>query len=154
MSDTPELEQVADARRKLATYAEFSRTYWALYGVALVLMAGIPIWVSFLPESVSGVQWVLLAVGLASAAYSLVRRQRTGVQLPRRISAYPSARRVWFVVLATTLASIAGLYALVGNGQRVIAAVVLIPVAAIIFAGQFLTRAKMRDDIAAGRVAV
>lgn len=153
MSDTPELDQVAEARRKLASYAEFSRTYWALYGIALVLIAGIPIWVSFLPESAGGVQWVLLAIGLGSAAYSLVQRRRTGVQLPRRIGAYPSARKVWLVVIAVTLASVAGIYALVGNGQRVIAAVILIPVAAVIFAGQVLTRARMRDDIAAGRVA-
>ena len=32
--------------------------------------------------------------------------------------------------------------------------IVLIPVAALIFAGQIWTRAKMRDDIAAGRVAL
>ncbi|MEV7548700.1 hypothetical protein AB0N89_03650 [Amycolatopsis sp. NPDC089917] len=152
MSDTPELDQVADARRKLAAYAGFSRTYWTLYGIALVLMAGIPIWMSFLPETAAGLQWVLLAIGLASAAYSIGRRRRTGVQLPRRISAYPSARRVWLVVLAITIASVAGIYALVGSGQRVIALLILIPVAAVIFAGQVLTRAKMRDDIVAGRV--
>lgn len=152
MPDTPELDQVSDARRKLATYAELPPTYWALYGVALVLIAGIPIWMSFLPEWRSGVQWALLAVALAAAAYSLVQRRRTGVRLPRRISAYPTARKVWVAVLALTLASIGGLYALVANGQRVVALVVLVPVAALILVGQVRTRARMRDDIAAGRV--
>jgi hypothetical protein len=152
MPDTPELDQVLDARRKLATYAELPRTYWALYGVALVLIAGIPIWMSFLPGWRSGVQWVLLAVALAAATYSAVQRRRTGVHLPRRISAYPTARRVRIAVLALTLASVGGIYALVANGQRVAALVVLVPVAALILIGQVRTRARMRDDIAAGRV--
>lgn len=153
MSDTPELDQVADARRKLATYAGFSRTYWALCAVAFVLMAGIPIWMSFLPWSSSGIQWVLLAVGLASAAYSVIRRRRSGVALPRRIGAYPGARPVWVAVLALTVVSFGGIYVLVDNGHRVAALVILLPVAALILAGHIRIRAKMRDDIAAGRVA-
>ena len=154
MSDTPELDQVIDARRRLSAYAGFPRTYWVLYGFALVLMAGIPIWLSFLPGQSSNVQWVLLAICLASAAYSVIQRRRSGVQLPRRIGAYPSAQRPRYAVLAVTLASIFIIYALVGNGHRTVALIVLIPVAVAIFAGQMWTRAKMRDDIAAGRVAL
>ena len=152
MSDTPELDQVVDARRKLSTYAEFSRTYWVLFGVALVLIAGIPIWTSFLPGLQSSIQWVLLAVAVAAAAYSMIQRRRSGVQLPRRIGAYPSARKVRFAVLAVTVASIGGIHLLVNNGQRVAAFVALVPVAAIILVGQIWTRARMRADIAAGRV--
>ncbi|OZM75091.1 hypothetical protein CFN78_02645 [Amycolatopsis antarctica] len=154
MSDTPELDQVVDARRKLSTYAELSRTYWAVHGVALVLIAGIPIWLSFLPGQSTNLQWVLLAVCLVSAAYSVIQRQRSGVALPRRIGAYPSARKVRFAVLAVTLASVGGIYALVENGHRVAASVILVPVAAFILVGQIWTRARMRDDIAAGRIAL
>lgn len=154
MSDTPELEQVVAARRKLSTYAEFSRTYWVLYGVALVLIAGIPIWLSFLPGLRPSIQWVLLAVAVAAAAYSMIQRRRSGVQLPRRIGAYPSARWVRFAVLAVTVASVGGIYLLVDNGHLVAAVVALVPVAAIILVGQIWTRARMRDDIAAGRVAL
>lgn len=153
MADSPELDQVLDVRRRLSAYAGFPRTYWVLYGVALVLMAGLPIWLSFLPDRLPYVQWMLLAICLAAAAYSVIQRRRTGVQLPRRISAYPSARRLRYAVLAVTVAGICVIYALVDNGHRMIALIVLIPVAALIFAGQVWTRAKMRDDIAAGRVA-
>ncbi|MBW0102646.1 hypothetical protein [Pseudonocardia sp. KRD291] len=154
MSDTPELDQVVDARRKLSAYAGFPRTYWVLYGVALVLMAGLPIWSSFLPGQAFNLQWVLLAICLAAAAYSVLQRRRSGVHLPRQISAYPSAQRPRYTVLAVTLASVFIIYALVGNGHRTVALIVLIPVAAVIFAGQLWTRARMRDDIAAGRVAL
>lgn len=154
MSDTPELDQVADARRKLSTYAEFSPTYWALSGVALVMIAGIPIWTSFLPVLQSGIQWVLVAVAVAAAAHSMIQRRRSGVQLPRRIGAYPSARKVRFAVLAVTIASLGGIYLLVDNGHRLAAFVALVPAAAVILVGQIWTRARMRDDIAAGRVAL
>ncbi|MBP2365592.1 hypothetical protein [Pseudonocardia parietis] len=153
MSDTPEFDQVVDARRKLSTYAEFSRTYWVLHGVGLVLLAGIPIWVSFLPGLRPSIQWVLVAVAVAAAAYSMLQRRRSGVQLPR-IGAYPSARKVWFAVLAVTIAGVVGINLLVENGHRVAALLALIPVAAAVFVGQVRTRARMRDDIAAGRVAL
>lgn len=153
MADRPDLDQVVEARRKLSAYAGFPRTYWALHGIALVLIAGLPIWISFLPGQRSYAEWVLLAVALASAAYSVIRRRRSGVALPRRIDAYPSARRPRFTVLALTAASVCALYALVENDHRVVAMIVLIPVVAFIFVGQIWTRAKMRDDIAAGRIA-
>lgn len=152
MPDTPELDQVADARRRLSSYAGFPRTYWVLYGVALVLMAGLPIWLSFLPALVPGIQWVLLAICLASAAYAVIRRRQTGVRLPGRISSYPGAQVPRYAVLAVTLAGIGVIYALVGSGHRTVALIVLIPVAALVFAGQVWTRARMRADIAAGRV--
>lgn len=153
MSDTPELDRVADARRALSAHAGFPRTYWALYGVALVLMAGIPIWVSLLPAGAPYVSWVLLAVAVASALYSVLRRRRTGVQLPRRIGAYPSARLTWLAVLALSAAGLLGIYALVGAGQRGAAFVALAAVAVVTFLGQIRVRTLMRADIAAGRVA-
>lgn len=153
MPDTPELHQVADARRALSAHAGFPRTYWALYGVALVLMAGIPIWLSLVPSGVPYVSWLLLAIGLAAAADSVLRRRRTGIQLPRRIGAYPSARLTWLAVMALSVAGLVGIYALVGAGQRTAALVVLAAVAVMTFLGQIRVRARMRDDIAAGRVA-
>ncbi|BBF99196.1 MULTISPECIES: hypothetical protein [Pseudonocardia] len=152
MNDTPELDQVAEARRKLSVHAELPRTYWVLYGIALVLMAGIPIWASYLPGGLPDIQWALLAVTLAAAAYAVISRRRSGVYLPRRISAYPGARRLWVAVLAVSAAGIAGIYLLVGNGLRPAALVLLAVVAVVVFLGQVRIRARMRDDIAAGRV--
>lgn len=153
MSGPPELDQVAEARRKLAAYAGFPRTYWALYGCALVLMAGLPIWLSYLPGAVPGVQWVLVAIAVMAAAHSVLQRRRSGVQLPRRSTAYPSAWRLRYAILAVSVAGLFLIHVLVAGGHRTAALVVLLPVAAVIFAGQLRIRAKMRDDIAAGRLA-
>lgn len=153
MPDTPELDQVTEARRALSAHAGFPRTYWALYGVALVLMAGIPIWPSLLPAGAPYVSWVLVAIGLAAAADSVLRRRRTGVQLPRRIGAYPGARLTWLAVMAVSVAGLLGIYALVGAGQLGAALVVLAVVAVVTFLGQVRVRDRMRADIAAGRVA-
>lgn len=49
---------------------------WSSSGIALILMAGIPIWLSFLPDQIFNVQWVLLAmICLASVAYSVIQRR-------------------------------------------------------------------------------
>ncbi|SFO31072.1 hypothetical protein SAMN05216207_104330 [Pseudonocardia ammonioxydans] len=153
MPGSPELDQVREARRKLAAYAGFSRTYWVVHGCALVLLAGLPIWLSYLPGAAPGVQWVLVAIAAVATAHSVIQRRRTGVQLPRRIGAYPSARWLWYAVLVISLAGLGLIHVLVAGGQRTAALLVLLPVAAAIFAGQHRIRAKMRDDIAAGRIA-
>ncbi|MEQ3554152.1 hypothetical protein WIS52_27105 [Pseudonocardia nematodicida] len=152
MSDTPELARVAAARRALSEHAGFPTSYWVVTGAALVLMAGIPIWASFLPGGLPGVQWALLGVAAAAAAWAVLRRRRSGVALPRSVRAYPGARRVRPLVFLVTLAGLASIHLLVGNGQRVVALVVLVPVAVLIVLGNMWVRARMRDDIAAGRV--
>ena len=153
MSGSPELDQVLEARRKLAAHAGFSRTYWVLQGCVLVLLAGLPIWLSYLPGAAPGAQWVLVAIAVAAAAHSVLRRRRSGVQLPRRSTAYPSAWRLRYAMLAVSVAGLGLIHVLVVGGHRTAALVVLLPVAAVIFAGQLRIRAKMRDDIAAGRIA-
>ncbi len=153
MADTPELDQVAEARRRLATHAAMPPTYWAVQTIAVVLIAGIPLWLSFLP-AVDGsyVQWVLLAVAAAAAAYAGFQRRRSGVYLPRRISAYPSARLAHIAVLIVMAAGVVGVYALVSNGHPVLAFVTLIAVAAASLIGHLRIRAAMRRDIEDGRV--
>lgn len=153
MADTPELDQVAEARRKLATHASMPKAYWAVYTVAVVLIAGIPLWLSFLP-AVDGsyVQWVLVAVALAAAAYAVFQRRRSGVYLPRRTSAYPSARLPHIIVLIVTAVGVFGIYALVSNGHPALALAALIPVAVASLIGNLRIRAAMRRDIENGRV--
>jgi len=153
MSDAPELDQVAAARRRLAVHADFPTGYWIAHGVILVAVAGIPIWLSFLGADASPyVSWVLLALALGAAAYSRVRSRRTGVYLPKRISSYPSAMPYWVASLVIAAGGFAGLYALVGSGQRGMAFAVLPVVAVAVFAAQYLTRSAMRRDIENGRV--
>ncbi|PSK95705.1 hypothetical protein CLV63_114138 [Murinocardiopsis flavida] len=153
MTGKPELDQVADARSRLASHAPFPVTYWVLYGAVLVFLAGLPIWSTWLsPVGGSYVPWGIAAIGIASAAYSWARRRRSGVYLPKRISAYPGARPIRLVSLAVTLAGLAGIFALVEYGQREAALLVLPVVAAAIFVTQFMTRSAMRRDIEAGRV--
>ncbi|MEU5845277.1 hypothetical protein [Saccharopolyspora shandongensis] len=153
MSGTPELDQVADARRRLAAHAQFPVTFWVLYGVALVLLAGVPIWMTWLsPADGPYVSWVIAALGIASAAYSWNRRRRSGVYLVKRISAYPSARLIWLAGIAVTLVGFFGIYALVDHGQRGIAFLVLPAVALAVFVTQVKTRSAMCRDIEAGQV--
>jgi hypothetical protein len=87
MTDTPGFDQVAEARRRLATHAQFPTGYWVVHAVLLVAIAGIPIWLTFLgPAAGPYVSWALLA-SLAIAAigfaglYALVNRGELGTAL-------------------------------------------------------------------------
>jgi hypothetical protein len=153
VSGTPELDQVAEARRRLAAHARFPRAYWVVYGVALVLLAGLPVWMSYLP-SVDRVylSWAIAALGIGSAVYAVVRRRRSGVYLPRRISSYPKARKIWLVGMLLTLGGFLAIQQLVGHGHRDVALYLLVPIAVAVFLVQVATRSAMRADIEAGRV--
>lgn len=152
-SGTPELDQVADARRRIAAHAVFPTTYWALHGVVLVAIAGIPIWLSFLGATGSSwVPWAMLAVAVAAAVHSRIRRRRTGVYLPKRISSYPSAMPYWVASLVATAVGFGGLHSLVDSGRRGTALLVLPVVAVVVFTAQYLTRSAMRRDVEEGRV--
>lgn len=153
MTDKSELDQVTDVRRKIADHAEFPVAYWVLYGFALVLLAGVPIWMSWL-DAVGNpfLPWAIAAVGIASAAYAVIRRSRSGVHLPQWIGAYPSARPIWLISLAISLIGLLGIYLLVNVGQPVIALLALAVVAPAVFITQFKTRSAMRRDLESGRV--
>lgn len=153
MSDAPELDQAAAARRQLAAHTQFSTTYWVFSGVFLVLVAGLPIWTTWLnPSGGRYITWVIAAVGIAAAVHSAGRRRSSGVYLPKRISNYPGARRVWLVGLAVTLAGFFTISALMHSGQRGIALLVLPVVAVLVLATQIKIRSTMRRDVEAGRV--
>jgi hypothetical protein len=154
MSDTPELDQVAEARRRLAAHAGFPRAYWVVYGIVLVLCAGMPIWMSYLPsDDWMYLSWAVAVVGVASAVYSVVRRRRSGVYLSRRIRSYPKAYRIWLAGIVLTAGGFFGIYQLVEHSHRDIALYLLAPVAVVVFLVQAATRSAMRADIEAGRVA-
>ena len=153
MSGTPELDRVADARRKLAAHAGFPRSYWVVYGLVLVLSAGLPVWVSYLPSA----DWVYVSgaiavLGVGSAVYVMVRRRRSCVYLPRRISSYPKAYKIWLCGIVVTFGGFLGIQQLVEHGHRDIALYVLAPIAVVVFIAQVATRSAMRADIEAGRV--
>jgi hypothetical protein len=153
MSETPELDQVADARRSLAAHAGYPRTYWAIFGLVLVLVAGLPIWMSYLPSADWGyLSWALALMGVGSAVYSLVRRRRSGVYLSRRISSYPKAYKIWLVGIVVTIGGFVGINQLVEHGHRDIALYLLAPVAVVVFITAVATRSAMRADIEAGRI--
>ncbi|ALE72492.1 hypothetical protein AD006_11680 [Pseudonocardia sp. EC080610-09] len=152
MSDTPELDQVADARRRIAAHAGFPVAYWVLLGVALVFIAGLPIWSNLLNLDPAYTSWALAAIGITSAVYSVLRRRRSGVHLPKRIGAYPSARPSWMIGLAIALAGFIVINLLVREEQQTIALLVLPVVAVGVFVAQVRTRSAMRRDIEAGRV--
>ncbi|MDT0300631.1 hypothetical protein [Streptomonospora wellingtoniae] len=152
MTDTPELDQVAEARRKLAAQAGFPVAYWVFFTAASVLIAGLPIWTSLLPGSGLYFQWALLGAVLISAAYAVIRRRRSGVYLPRRVTSYPGARLLWITTLAATGAGYLGISALVDRGLPGLALAVLVPVAAVMLVGQVLIRSAMRRSIEDGRV--
>jgi hypothetical protein len=153
MTPTPELDQVAAARRRMAAHVDFPRTYWVLYGIVLVLLAGVPVWTTVLPTgAIPYLLWAIAAVGLASAVYVRLRRRRTGVYPARRISAYPSAVRLWALGLVLTVVGFFGLQALVDHGLRGVAIGLVPVVAAAVFAVQWATRRAMRRDVEAGRV--
>ncbi|GAA4864965.1 hypothetical protein [Saccharopolyspora cebuensis] len=153
MSEKSELDQVADARRRLAAHAEFSTSYWVVNGVLLALVAGLPIWFSWLDGGGSQyLQWGLVAVVLASAVHSWSRRRRSGVYLPKRIYSYPSARLIWLAGIAIAVIGFGSLFALVENGQRQVAFVVYPVLAIAVLVIQIKTRSAMRRDIESGKV--
>ncbi|MER7013173.1 hypothetical protein ABT324_17270 [Saccharopolyspora sp. NPDC000359] len=153
MTGTPELDQVAAARRQLATHAQFPAAYWGLYGVVLVLLAGLPIWNTWLgPDSGPYVSGALVVVAAGSVAYSAARRRRSGVHLRKRITAYPSAWPFWLVGIAVTALGLFGMQALVSSGHRDTAFLVLPVVAVAVFLVQLKIRSAMRRDIEEGRV--
>jgi hypothetical protein len=153
VSGTPELDQVADARRSLAAHAGFPRSYWAVYGLVLMLAAGMPIWMSYLPSDDWGyLSWVLAVAGVGSAVYSVVRRRRSGVYLPSRISSYPTAYKIWLAGIVVTIGGFLGIHQLVEHAHRDIALYLLAPVAVVVFIAAVATRSAMRADIEAGRI--
>lgn len=153
MAGSPELDQVAAARRQLAAHAQYPAVYWAVYAVFLVLVAGLPIWSPWLgPDNGTYVTGALAAVAAGAAVCTATRRRRTGVHLRKRITAYPSAWPVWLVGIAITAAGLFGIHALVSSGQRGLALVVLPIVAIAAFLIQVKTRSAMRRDIEEGRV--
>jgi hypothetical protein len=153
MAGTPELDQVAEARRRIAAHAQYPRSYWLVVGVALVFIEGLPVWMSYLPGADPAyLSWALAALALGLAVYSRLRRHRSGVYLPRRITAYPKAFRIWLTGLVVAIGGFVVLDQLVDHGHRDIALYVLGPVAAAVFVAQFATHSAMRADIEAGRV--
>jgi hypothetical protein len=153
MSGTPELDQVADARRRLAAHAGFPRSYWLAYGLVLVLFTGMPVWMSYLPsDDWVYLSWAVAVVGVGSAVYSVARRRRSGVYLSRRISSYPKAYKIWLAGIAVTIGGFLAIYQLVEHAHRDLALYLLAPVAVVVFIAQVATRSAMRADIEAGRV--
>ncbi|MFE9243702.1 hypothetical protein [Nocardiopsis sp. NPDC006938] len=149
---TPPLDQAAEARRRLAAHTAPPASFWALQAVGCTLVAGLPIWMSLLALDGRHLQWVLVAVAVAAAALSWVRRRRTGVTLPRWASSYPSARRPRVVVLIVTVLGLIAIHTLVGQGQVGLALAVLGPVALASLCGYLWVHAAMRRDIESGRV--
>jgi hypothetical protein len=152
MASTPELDQVAEARRRIASHTSPPGSYWAVFAVVCVLLAGLPIWRTLLPTEGAYLDWALVAVAAASAVYAIVRRRRTGVYLPRHVASYPGARTLWIAVLAATAAGFLGIQALVDHGHTGLALAALVPVAAVPLVGYMRVRAAMRRSIEAGRV--
>lgn len=152
MSDTPELDQVADARRRIAEHAHFPVAYWVLIGVVVVLATGLPIWISLLPTGRPYIQWGLAAIVLASAVYSWVRRRRSGVHLPKRVGSYPSAQPFWLAGIAVAFAGFFVINFMVAREQLGGALLVLPVVALALFGIQFKLRSAMARDIEEGRV--
>jgi hypothetical protein len=151
MASNPELDQVADVRRKLAAHADLPAAYWVFFTAASVLVAGLPIWSAVLPGSGLYFQWAVLGVVLVATAYTVIQRRRSGVYLPRRITSYPGARVLWIAALAVTGVGYVGITALVDNGMIGFALAALVPVAAVMLIGQMLVRSAMRRSIEDGR---
>ncbi|MGW0894043.1 hypothetical protein [Saccharopolyspora sp. NPDC002578] len=152
MSDSPELDQVAEMRRKLAAHAQYPLLYWALLGVVVMLVSGLPIWSAWLPDGGYYLQWAMAAIALGSALYARRRRSRTGVHLPKRSGSYPSAWPFWVISLVILAVGFAVVTVLVRHDQLVIALLVLPILAVGVVATEFKTRAMMARDIEEGRV--
>ncbi|PDP86695.1 hypothetical protein CQJ94_15480 [Glycomyces fuscus] len=152
MTHHPELDQVADARRKLAAHADLPAAYWVFLALASVLIAGLPIWSWLLPGSGPYFQWAVFVVVVAATAYAVIQRRRSGVYLPRRITSYPGARLAWITALAVTGAGFLGINVLVDRDLIGFALAALVPVAVIVLVGQMLVRSAMRRSIEDGRV--
>ncbi|GAA0993610.1 hypothetical protein GCM10009551_056210 [Nocardiopsis tropica] len=152
MASTPELDQVAEARSRIAAHASLPGSYWVFLAFAGTLIAGLPIWRALLPTAGAYLDWGLVVLAAASAVYAIVRRRRTGVYLPRRVTSYPGARILWVATLAATGAGFLGIQALVDHGHMGLALAALVPVATVMLVGYMLVRAAMRRSIEAGRV--
>ncbi|ADH70572.1 MULTISPECIES: hypothetical protein [Nocardiopsis] len=152
MASNPELDQVADARRKLAAHTDLPAAYWVFLAAAGVLIAGLPIWSAVLPGSGPYFQWAVLGVVLVATAYSVVQRRRSGVYMPRYITSYPGARLMWIAALAVAGVGYIGINLLVDQGMIGFALAALVPVAALVLAGQMLVRSAVRRSIENGRV--
>lgn len=151
MTGTPELDEVAAARQKLAEHALLPWWYWALYVPVAVVIVGYPVLDTLLSPTVAvfGVLYPAMAVLLLS---SWLVRWRTGVHLSRRLRAFPSVWRVWAPTLALGVVGDLAISQLVRHDQRT-AALALIPVVAVVLvAGTVGIRFAMRADIRAGRV--
>ncbi|WP_258347369.1 hypothetical protein [Saccharopolyspora gregorii] len=148
-----QLDQVADARRRIATHVGFSTAYWVVYGVLLVVLAGLPIWMDLLGADYSAyLSWGFAVIAIGSAFFTAARRRRSGVYLSKRIGSYPGARPFWLAALGITAVGFGAIAVLVRYQQQGIALLVLPVVAVAVFAAQVKTRAAMRRDLEEGRV--
>ncbi|NKY99407.1 hypothetical protein [Nocardiopsis alborubida] len=152
MDSNTALDQVADARRKLAAHTDLPAAYWVFFALASVLIAGLPIWSSLLPGSGLYFQWGVFGVVLVATAYAVVQRRRSGVYLPRHITSYPGARLMWIAALVVTGAGYLGINVLVERDLIGFALAALVPVAVVVLAGQMLVRSAMRRSVEDGRV--
>ncbi|MFP5020791.1 hypothetical protein [Pseudonocardia phyllosphaerae] len=152
MSRTPELDQVADARRALSKHAGYPTAYWVLTTVLLAAFAGIPLWLHLFPAATPFVQWSPLVIALASAAYSIIKRNRSGVQLPRAVGAYPSARPFWLACMVLSIAGFIATKVLVAHDQIGFAVGVPVVVGVGVLLSQLRIQSLIRSDVAGGRV--
>ncbi|WDZ93054.1 hypothetical protein [Nocardiopsis sp. HUAS JQ3] len=151
MNSNPELDQVADARRRLADHTDPPTAFWVFLAAASVLIAGLPIWSALLPGSGPYFQWAILGVVVIATVYSVIQRRRSGVYMPRYVFSYPGARLMWIAALAITGVGYIGITLLVDQGMTGFALAALVPVAALVLAGQMLVRSAMRRSIENGR---
>lgn len=151
MSGTPELDQVADQRAKLAEHAVMPWWYWAAIVPAFVATVGWPLLSEVVPYEVA-MYGVLLPAVLLLAVVQVVARRRAGVHLPRGFTAYPSVRRIWVGTVLVGIAGFVAIAVLTRGGHPGLALAVLPVVTAVALAGSIGTRRAMRADIRAGRV--
>lgn len=151
MSGTPELDQVADQRARLAEHALMPWWSWAAAAPVLVVTLGWPLlseWVSFTVATYG----VFLPAALLFGVVQLVARRGSGVHLHRGVTSYPSARRMWLGTVAVGVGGWVAISALTLHGLQGLALAVVAVVTAVAIAGSVGTRRAMRADIRAGRV--